>query len=386
MSERKNRKNKIELTSEDIEKISVKQTFKSINALCTYMGLEASSGNTQKAAVKTLNQYLKFEKTGNKREIIITEIFESKHQRNDMRHKKPFEYDREFQIILDDFFKKQRSELRESSIFTSNQLFFHLNGYSNVFYENFTINTEKVAHENLGVSAYSFDLFKGFLKSICKEKILPRLNRYAESGKILFAPVIVIDKEIYREGDAYYELIKEVQDSVIKELGFETYGKAIFGKANREQFFEAVNKKLKEHEIESFYNAFELTNKNFTVDYTDEELKNAINTWNVFICQKTLDRLYSYIQTINKKNIAAEEEFYSACLDDTVLEKPTSISYHFDFHDSTKADVERLINKNVFSGEKLVPEEIVSIYIPKNEEYSTDSEYDFSFIDNSFSN
>lgn len=384
MPKRKNRKNKNELTAEDLNKICIGQRFDSIKLLCTLLGLDVSSGNTYKASVKTLQQYLSFEKTGIKHEIIITDIFESKHFREDKRHEKAFELDLEFQIILSDFLKQIQTNFKQQTIFTSNQLFYNLKCYSKEIFINFTTKTESTAHENFNVSAYSFTEFKKLLKSVCNEKVFPRLKRYSKKGIIDFIPVFVVDDEIYCEGEPFYKTIIKLRETIAKELGFEAYNKAILNPKKRKEIYKALNERLLDGNVQTLYSAFKIVNKSFSVEYTNDELIKSISVWNEFICQKTLNKLNKHIENIEKKNTIAENTLFDSYTKKSTQESTENIKKYFTFHESSENDIKRLINMSVISGKKLSTEEIYLLYT-RQKETAPNSEDDLSFIEELFS-
>lgn len=367
-------KNKRELTKEDLDLLYVGQVFSSYKDLYTLLGLEFSSGNFRKSARRTVDQYLALEKTGKGREIRISEIYDEPKERSDKRHEKPFELEREFEILLCNFLNSQEDN---NHVLTKNNLFSALFCYSFDMHDHFVTDHEEVASEFYDVSDLIFRKFKSDMQTVCRENVLPRLDRYKSKNSIFYSPIFMVDGVKCYPTETRYHAIKKEKENLLEKLGLTSFLISI-NAAHRRKFSTELQKILSEkYKIQVCYEALELRNIDFSVEYTEDEFAAAKDQWNRFICGKVLALYKKQVKNTEKNNNIAEELMFKDKSDLTEADEKAMKKY-FQHHESQDKDFGKLINRCIISGPNLVLEEVESFYIPENMKADNNKEADES--------
>ena len=253
-------KNKTVLSNEDLQNLYVGQVFNSKKELFDCLGLACSSGNTRKAAEKTINQYLRLVSIG-KRKIQIDEIYDSVQKRADKRSERPLELEQEFHIILTQFFRVQKRQY-----YTINQLATLLNCYSLAISSLMKQSDDTIASAEF--SPFVFELFYRHTRKKCKRLLIPRLRRLDSQGMIIFQEGIMVDKQFYDDSTTEYDTFIRLREQCAKELGYTSLPQAMFGLKRRVAFFDSFKKLLRENDLPEAYICFHLENISFGIPYT----------------------------------------------------------------------------------------------------------------------
>ena len=366
------KKNKKELTTEDLSKVKVGQQFSSQKELFEFLGLEFSSGNARACSRRTVEQYMKLD-IKKKNDVRVLEIYNHVMPRDDKRYDKEYELQTEIDNLLYGFLHECPRQ-----IITKNQLAYQLKCFSLDMYECLS-KDEIEAAEETGVPTHLFHLFKSELNELGRRWIIARLRKLAEKGRLTFYEVIVHNEEYYSECTDEYSLYLKKRGEALEMSGFDSLGQALCSYKNSKKFYSKFGELLKECNLEGAYLAFYIDGSSFKPTQTIEKISLAESKVNERFCYKLQGRVFNRIKaTDDKFEKVFKEEIYDKC-DEFMREmidvnrkfgSVYPIKGKFSYPDSTKGKVNSLLNKALISDVKLfqgAAKEIEVFYQPEKE-------------------
>ncbi len=244
--------------------------FKNYKDLCIQMGLEIKkSTNSKKAQFKELSRYCKYSKSGQK--IIIEEVFETVHDKVDMRYKSI--YRDVVQLLIADLLaqRKGRITISKSKLMTAI-------GMVNLNYNECKQNIPKLVtyteiNKNVIFDFYntSASSFSWIIESSLDDLMDRRVIMYKKVIKV--AELIDKGEELYnfsnRIADNYEtETIMRIEKETLEELGYIQISQVRMSKNWNK--FKVITKKKAKYElgIEYYYTAYDIIVND---DYIEKE-------------------------------------------------------------------------------------------------------------------
>ena len=349
--------NKQELTVEDLAKIHVGQKFSSQKELFEILGLECSAGNTRKSAKRTVDQYMRLD-IKKKNDITITEIYDEPLLRDDKRTEKEYEMNDEIENLLYSYLKS----FPQSTI-TKRKLAYTLKCFSLDAYIILSRKDISAIANDKGIDSSLIRLYKEEVDYLCDRRIINRLKKFADKGRIKFFEVIAVGENYYDVSSTEYMTYIEKQNELVKKYGFDSYRQVLLSQKSS-KFHEEFNEILDEYDLKGAYRAYRLETVSFKPKNKLENRQRIMTSVNEYFTYKLQSRIFRRIENLDKKidekyNSIYEngDELTRILLDsNSQIYRKSQILGEFNYPENAKELSNILLNITLNSDVKLFPE------------------------------
>lgn len=339
-------------------KIELNKLYKYAD-LCKLFGEPIKKDASKIAQIKTCEQYFKIEKAP-KANYIFVEKYNKKKPKftrgknPNSHHNQSSEYNIFLEPLMLNYLKNQN---KKKIIRTNSELCCEV-GFPCDFNEWYSI---KASSKALSIEIATVEDFYIKLNSMKQTPILTVLNKLQNMGYVKYKKGYVINfngsLKSRMATSKEEELIKKLEDKVLKEMNIESKGELIYRHTLRDSYYEELNKLIKENisNVYSVLKAIEIKildaindveiEKN--IEDTKKQLQEAIASKisNYFICKKTetqtkLDELMSESDEEHKKQI-------NDCWGEPPIRKTVELNAweQHRLSDSYLIDINKLISK-----------------------------------------
>ncbi|MCQ2450171.1 MAG: hypothetical protein MJ132_08305, partial [Clostridia bacterium] len=277
-------------------KIAVGQVFNSEKELIECVGLSYNGQNSKKARIKELKRRISYDNVeGSKRKIVVTEIFDKPKAKEDGRSMKQPELQNEFLILLSDYIKSNAEDNLEYSY--RNMLYWGMCCLPKELGFFMAAEVDGEVYPPDGFTKYTWYVFSDKYHQICYETVWRRLERLEQNGAIEIRYAYRLDKELHWDNTRGFKIIDAAQKATLEKVGLQNPGFIWRNPKHRDEYIknlqEELTKEFPNSTASTLRKVFSINLIDLEVSYTESELEEAQQKWQMMIGRKILNGLRS---------------------------------------------------------------------------------------------